>query len=43
MKRYEFLDKDGKIIAVEKANGYFEALRKAGLEDEDVSDYNVSE
>jgi hypothetical protein len=38
LKRYEFY-KDGKVVAVEKAVGYFEALKKAGINDADVDDF----
>jgi len=33
LKRYDFYDKDGKWLGYEKADGYFEALKLAGLED----------
>lgn len=47
LKRYDFYDKDGKWLGYEKADGYFEALKLAGLEDGDgegeVADFKSEE
>ena len=39
LKRYDFYDKDGNHLGYEKAEGYFEALKKLGIDDELVDDF----
>jgi hypothetical protein len=44
LKRYDFYDVNGKWLGYEKAEGYFEALKLAGLEEGEeegqVGDFN---